>query len=287
MKSLTSLLLVLMLAVVSCSGAKTRPVSFEGLEPKRFDLVLVHGLSNKHKWGEDFLDACLRVWGSGNVYVVYTNDSDRIWTRTLDGRDLICAGEDDGSAGTRSIAVQTANVARALDRLEKDHGLSRPFSIIAHSMGGLVSRSYIADHPGRVADLVTLGTPHHGSPLADSFDWVGRFLGAREAIDDLKPARVKEFNRACPVAEARLFEGGRIYTIRGRCPNGGCFGWGGELHLGWNILRTVYDTDSDGMVPSDSAVIEGAPHLADFPDFDHYELVQEPSVLLAAAARLR
>jgi pimeloyl-ACP methyl ester carboxylesterase len=42
--------------------------------------------------------------------------------------------------------------------------------IVAHSMGGLVARAYLRRFgPGRVAWLVTIGTPHHGSILAYSF----------------------------------------------------------------------------------------------------------------------
>ena len=43
-------------------------------------------------------------------------------------------------------------------------GLSNPL-IVAHSMGGLVARAYISKG-GDIARLVTLGTPHLGSPLA-------------------------------------------------------------------------------------------------------------------------
>src|SRR6202163_260619 len=45
--------------------------------------------------------------------------------------------------------------------------------IIAHSMGGLDSRTLIARNlhglsvPGRIASLTTLSTPHRGSPVAD------------------------------------------------------------------------------------------------------------------------
>jgi len=46
-------------------------------------------------------------------------------------------------------------------------------SIVAHSMGGLISRYYLESgrfdsRPGfqRVRDLITLGTPHRGAPLA-------------------------------------------------------------------------------------------------------------------------
>jgi triacylglycerol lipase len=48
-----------------------------------------------------------------------------------------------------------------------------PVHIIAHSMGGLDSRTLIAanthglSNPGRIASLTTLSTPHRGSPVAD------------------------------------------------------------------------------------------------------------------------
>jgi triacylglycerol esterase/lipase EstA (alpha/beta hydrolase family) len=39
--------------------------------------------------------------------------------------------------------------------------------VVGHSMGGLVARAYLARHGGaRLARLVTLGSPHHGSVLA-------------------------------------------------------------------------------------------------------------------------
>ena len=42
--------------------------------------------------------------------------------------------------------------------------------LVAHSMGGLVARAYLRRFgAGRVARLVTIGTPHHGSILAYSF----------------------------------------------------------------------------------------------------------------------
>ncbi len=39
--------------------------------------------------------------------------------------------------------------------------------LVAHSMGGLVSRAYLRDHgSSRVAAVITLGTPHHGTAMA-------------------------------------------------------------------------------------------------------------------------
>ncbi|MDJ0943291.1 MAG: alpha/beta fold hydrolase [Kiloniellales bacterium] len=40
-------------------------------------------------------------------------------------------------------------------------------ALVGHSMGGLVARAYLRRHgDGRVAKLITLGTPHHGTELA-------------------------------------------------------------------------------------------------------------------------
>jgi pimeloyl-ACP methyl ester carboxylesterase len=53
-------------------------------------------------------------------------------------------------------------------------GASR-VALIAHSMGGLVARAYLRRFgPSRVAELITIGTPHHGSMLAWTF--AGRCL---------------------------------------------------------------------------------------------------------------
>jgi triacylglycerol lipase len=53
------------------------------------------------------------------------------------------------------------------------NGLVDPLHIIAHSMGGLDARFLITHLPDvgkRVATLVTIGTPHAGSPVADAFE---------------------------------------------------------------------------------------------------------------------
>jgi triacylglycerol lipase len=53
----------------------------------------------------------------------------------------------------------------AVNRLERATGLA-PF-IVAHSMGGLAVRAWMASCPSpRVAHVVTIGTPHRGTWLA-------------------------------------------------------------------------------------------------------------------------
>lgn len=68
--------------------------------------------------------------------------------------------------------------------------------LVAHSMGGLASRAYVRRHgSGRVARLVTLGSPHHGSRLA--------VLGMGENARQMVPgsAWLNELNQphVCPL----------------------------------------------------------------------------------------
>jgi pimeloyl-ACP methyl ester carboxylesterase len=65
-----------------------------------------------------------------------------------------------------------------------DNNLLVQLSIVAHSMGGLVSRSALAQGPAlnhqwpqHCANLVFLGTPHHGAPLERAGNWVDLLLG--------------------------------------------------------------------------------------------------------------
>ncbi len=76
--------------------------------------------------------------------------------------------------------------------------------LIAHSMGGLDCRHLIQrlDLEKRVQILVTVGTPHHGTPLADWLlqdkSWVAQ-LGkviTRPGIDDLTTDACRRFNEA-------------------------------------------------------------------------------------------
>jgi len=63
--------------------------------------------------------------------------------------------------------LDLAQSARALrDQINEWFGESDPVNLVAHSMGGLVSRTYILNHPERWnkgGKLIMLGTPNHGS----------------------------------------------------------------------------------------------------------------------------
>ena len=70
-------------------------------------------------------------------------------------------------------AISADTLAAKIDSAVAQHGGAAEVTIIAHSMGGLVSRYYLESgdfnaRPGfaAVRNLIALGTPHRGSPLA-------------------------------------------------------------------------------------------------------------------------
>jgi len=247
-----------------------------------YDLVLVHGLTNKHQWSNGFLDKCLAKYGSGNVYVLYLNESTRVWTRTINGRVLYCCGENDYSAGDDSVDQQTYLMEIKTNLLEASYGLSSQFNLIAHSMGGLVCRQYIYENPNTVKALVTLGTPHKGSPLAYEGDWIDFFIGADDAVDNLKPDWVCNYFNPTYPAPGPVVSGGGIYSIAGDADGYDCWGWGGELFVGWGLLSTVHWTDNDGAVPNGNVSIGGMTFVTRFSSYDHLELVTKSDVAAKA-----
>jgi triacylglycerol lipase len=65
-----------------------------------------------------------------------------------------------------SIDDYAPYIHAAVEELCRETGTERVV-IVAHSMGGLATRAYLRDHgAARVAKVVTLGTPHHGTALA-------------------------------------------------------------------------------------------------------------------------
>ncbi|HXQ69869.1 MAG TPA: alpha/beta fold hydrolase [Pyrinomonadaceae bacterium] len=90
---------------------------------------------------------------------------------------------------------------------------SQKVHIIAHSMGGLDARHMIVDKgmADRVATLTTIGTPHHGTSVADE---IARPGGQRlvqeldrlidvDGFADLTTAACEQFNRRAEDAEAK------------------------------------------------------------------------------------
>jgi triacylglycerol lipase len=78
------------------------------------------------------------------------------------------------------IDALVPQLARRIDAVREETGADR-VTVVAHSMGGLVSRAYLAKHGSAYVErLVTLGTPHQGSELAR----IGFGRNAREMEPD-------------------------------------------------------------------------------------------------------
>jgi triacylglycerol lipase len=102
---------------------------------------------------------------------------------------------------TASVRTRAAELSAFLEGLPPGR-----VNLVAHSMGGLDARLALAAPrlASRVASLVTVGTPHLGTPLADMGAAAGMgwllpglaLLGLDlEALQDLTTARMRAFNR--------------------------------------------------------------------------------------------
>lgn len=84
--------------------------------------------------------------------------------------DLIAAGEPEVFTPAvdpfNSSTVRGEQLLAAVQEVLEATGASR-VNIIAHSQGGLDARFVAATQPELVASIVTVSTPHHGTPVAD------------------------------------------------------------------------------------------------------------------------
>ena len=79
------------------------------------------------------------------------------------GRFVASATLDPPFAGIDQLADR---LDQEIERLLAATGAAKTV-LVAHSMGGLIARAYLARRgPDRVVALITAGTPHHGSKLA-------------------------------------------------------------------------------------------------------------------------
>jgi triacylglycerol lipase len=138
--------------------------------------------------------------------------------------------------------------------------VSKPVHLIAHSMGGLDARFMLHRDPeltSRVKTLTTIGTPHHGSPIADlvvagGHPLLARFL-ARLGVDihgigDLTTEACRRFN-----GNIGDPPGVRCFSIAGRFDPPTILGAPlGVLAITYTLIRNRED-DNDGLVSVESA----------------------------------
>jgi len=150
-----------------------------------------------------------------------------------------------------SIATRAGELARFVGSTE-----GRRVNLVAHSMGGLDARFAIArlGLDRRVASLVTVGTPHRGSPLADLSGGLAERLGlfralaatgvSVDAFRDLTSTNMARFNEE--VRDARSVAYGSVVGVirRKRRTNPLLVPSQMWLHRTWG--------DNDGVVPASS-----------------------------------
>jgi pimeloyl-ACP methyl ester carboxylesterase len=103
-------------------------------------VLLVHGIyCNAAVWWR--MRRRLQTWGLRNLYTVNLTPP------------------------LAHIDVFVAQLASEVERVCRSTAAPRVI-LVGHSMGGVVARAYAQQAAARVAKIITLGTPHHGSTLA-------------------------------------------------------------------------------------------------------------------------
>ncbi|MDH3716377.1 MAG: alpha/beta fold hydrolase, partial [Gammaproteobacteria bacterium] len=95
--------------------------------------------------------------------------------------------------GQIALQSQVAALVRHVEWVRERYPRT-PLILIGHSAGGLVARLYMVQYPGaNVAALITIATPHLGTPLAhigelverSPLAWLAPLIGARELSGSL------------------------------------------------------------------------------------------------------
>jgi len=162
------------------------------------------------------------------------------------------------------------------EKILKQTGPHDKIHILAHSMGGLDSRHAItnrSDLVDRVATLVTIGTPHRGSPVADAVaNKTGTLLGRipdllrrklesnTEALKDLTTPVCSAFDDATPDVPSV-----RYVNVAGVAANGGSELLFFQLA---SAIGSITGEPNDGVVTKKSALRPNNRHLGDWP-VDH------------------
>ncbi len=111
-------------------------------------------------------------------------------------------GEKGSPKPTNSIAQNAEELKKQIEFIRKRNNAWH-IDIVAHSMGGIISRYYIQNLMQPVPDgvpaatrLVQLGTPNMGSPCASLMGFAFWSLGKPvTALDELRPVYMEYFNR--------------------------------------------------------------------------------------------
>ncbi|MEM4723511.1 MAG: PQQ-binding-like beta-propeller repeat protein, partial [Candidatus Hadarchaeum sp.] len=133
------------------------------IETSKKPLLLIHGF-------QPLQELCIR---RGDPLTQTTNDWKEFVEFFNDHSEL------GGQYDVFSYVYNTNHpMARIVDQFKQKIGTHGSLVILAHSMGGIVARSFMLEVGGeaQVEKLITLGTPHHGTPLANYESGFQHFL---------------------------------------------------------------------------------------------------------------
>lgn len=201
----------------------------------------------------------------------------REWLESSGNRVLVTRSHPAGRIATRAKQVG--------QQIQEQFG-NAPVHLIAHSMGGLDAR-YLITHLGwsnRVISLTTLGTPHHGSVVADVGSGLVRPAGAAAGLLRLlgwEPEFGVELSRpGCAAFNLQTPDSPSVYyqSVAGIFPNACRRDFRQLPHRVFTVpLLDRFEGANDGMVSATSA--RWGTHHEVWPG-DHFNLVNwaSPSV---------
>ena len=169
----------------NCTPADVAPPP----KPERRIAVLVAGLGSKAK--DDSIDqldtAGLGYAARDTVRFSYLGGTTT--ERPYDQADT-----------TVDLRTSAERLRELLERVERENP-GVPVDLIAHSQGGIVSRAFLAyeydrklHHLPKIANLVTLSSPHQGADIATALDMTGHTLVGDAAQWGLSTVGVSKFD---------------------------------------------------------------------------------------------
>jgi pimeloyl-ACP methyl ester carboxylesterase len=194
-------------------------------------VLLVHGL------GED-----ASIWKKWEELL--TNDGIQYYTITFQDSDDKC-----GTALAHAVEL-----GKRIDEILVNSQDYEQVNIVGHSKGGIDARVYLANGTKSVANLIMIGTPNRGTPMAE------RTSVCAPAVWDVLP----EAN----ATKAGMNPNTRYYTVAGDL----------QKQIGGNPIIPGPD---DGLVPVSSAESEGYFQSLGRTEHGHLELLGEEEYDLA------
>jgi len=224
---------------LACEGALPQnPESQENLSPPQATIVLVHGMGSFHVGDVDYFYS---------VPQLYRSHGAKVFIPAVTAFD--------------SVEERAGELKSQLD------AIPGPLVLLGHSQGGVDARWLVTKlgYADRVLALVTIATPHHGSPVADVA--LGLIPGpVQDAVDaiigvlgwSLAGARELTVQNMESVFNPEVpdMPGVAYWSFSGRAAPFGIGERNGWLHSPLSATWTLLDAfgyANDGMVPEPSA----------------------------------